>query len=160
MLTHPLPTEWQFWVIQLKWEGKNRNFDIEPICSCKTVEEFWNNFIQFPPIAEIKKGGISLFKKGIKPAWEDPKNDGGQAVNISVSLWTQELWEKVVVAIAGGAIDDAIKDPEFCGMYARVNTVGLSVALWFGPGELDVKALADVLGMDPESMQVKAHPKN
>ncbi|EAY10775.1 hypothetical protein TVAG_121790 [Trichomonas vaginalis G3] len=159
-VAHPLPTEWQFWVIQIKWEGKNRNFEIEPIVGFKTVEDFWNNFMQFPPIGEIKKGGISLFKKGIKPAWEDPKNENGQAVTISLSVWTQELWEKIILAIVGGSIDDVIKEPELCGMYAKVNQIGLSVALWFGPGELNVNALAEVLSLDPAVLQVKAHPKN
>ena len=158
--THPLKTEWKFWVIQLKWEGRTKQFDIEPIFTCNTVETFWNNFIQFPPVNELKKGGISLFKSSIKPAWEDPQNAGGQSVTIALTEWTQEYWEKLILMIVGGTLEERFPQPFFCGMYAKVNSVGLSAALWFGPGELDTKALAEVLEIDPSVLQVKAHPTN
>jgi hypothetical protein len=63
-----LPYTWVFWVIK----SDRTDYEIEPIISFSTVEEFWRYYLQFPGIDQVKRGGIGLFKKGIKPAWEDP----------------------------------------------------------------------------------------
>ena len=157
---HPLKNEWKFWVRQIKWEGKSRQYEIEPICTFNTVEAFWNNFIQLPSIKELQKGGISLFKNGIQPAWEDPKNADGQSVMLAITDWTQELWEKLILKIVGGTLEEAFPEPFFCGMYAKMNQHGLTVELWFGPGEFNVEKLAKFLEIDSTNLQLKQHPKN
>ena len=80
-----------------------------------TVEGFWRFFNNIPAPSKLfsteeslKSGevtdieGISLFKKGIRPEWEDPKNmHGGEwciRKNGSLDYW----WIDLIMAAVGG----------------------------------------------------------
>ena len=94
--THQLPSKWEFWVVQ-----SNQNYEIESIASFSTIESFWNIYSQFPSIEKMGNGGLSLFKYGIKPAWEDENNLNGFSIRI-IKKFDQKDFDELVMLIIGG----------------------------------------------------------
>jgi hypothetical protein len=150
-----LPYTWEFWVI--KSEGSD--YEIEPIVSFSTVEEFWQYYLQFPGISEVKRGGIGLFRKGIAPAWEDPQNASGCAVRFNEFDTRKENWEHLVLAVVGGTIESKVQGAPFCGLYAvwRPGRNRLTLELWFGRGSIQEREVAAALGITPKEIAIKYH---
>ena len=94
-----------------------------------TVEEFWRLWTFIPRPSEVlcdghnrkdvlgrKVDAFSIFKKGIRPEWEDPANFkasewatlNGVRFDIDVDI----LWENMVLALLGETIEE---DDEICG---------------------------------------------
>jgi len=95
--------------------------------SFSTVKEFWACWNHLPQPSELldgkkfvrEQGGsksivdaLMVFRKGIKPQWEDPSNtDGG---HFQLQLKPQlgggildDLWNKIVLGMIGGSIQPA-----------------------------------------------------
>jgi hypothetical protein len=51
--------------------------------------------------------GVAIFRKGIDPAWEDPKNKKGGDFSALLRKTTREImkkyWDRIILAIIGGA---------------------------------------------------------
>ena len=158
---HPFNSEWTFWVIQVKQVGSGVQYEIEPVITFGTIEGFWNAFVQFPTIADIKQGGIALFKAGIKPAWEDPQNAGGQSWRITPETFTQKEWTETVIKIISGEFENTIGEhaSNLCGLYVQKKQNGLSVELWFGPGPCEALTIQKAIGLKGPQPVVKSHPK-
>ena len=159
---HPLQNEWTFWIIQVKRVGASVQYDIEPVITFATIEAFWNAFLQFPKLSGIKQGGIALFKAGIKPAWEDPGNLGGQAWAIYPEEFTQKDWQDVLVKIISGSFEQTLGDhaPGLCGFTAQKKQNGsLSTEIWFGPGVCEELTVQKAIGIKGKSPVLKPHPK-
>lgn len=75
-IKHPLEFPWEFWVIRqdVPWEEA-----LTPCASFDSVEDFWYyfNVLKNPRIVQKP---ILMFKKGIRPEWEDYRNQ-----NVSTS---------------------------------------------------------------------------
>ena len=82
--------EWTCWVIQVKQTAMYESYGIEPICSFDSAELFWAYFKKLPSLPDLKHGGIGLFKKNIRPAWEDPANRHGFNVIVRDVEWNKE----------------------------------------------------------------------
>lgn len=139
---HQLIHNWTFWTVQLKCNDSTGSYDIDPICSFDNVEKFWYFFRQFPPINQLQRDGIALFKSGIRPAWEDPKNLKGYSVHfVNVEL-TQEIWENIILGLIGGTFEDfmckiastnKIEPHSINGVYVTRNSSynSLSISFWY-----------------------------
>merc|ERR1719469_121351 len=74
---HPLQNAWTLWFFKndksRTWEDNQR-----PIITVTTVEDFWSlyNHIETPSKLPASSD-YSLFKEGIFPDWEDPRNQAG-----------------------------------------------------------------------------------
>lgn len=159
---HPLQNEWTFWIIQIKRVGSGVQYDIEPVITFGTVEAFWNTFLQFPELDGIKLGGIALFKAGIKPAWEDPGNVGGQAWTLNPDSFTQKEWQDVLVKIISGSFEQTLGDhaPPLCGFTAQRKQNGkLVTELWFGPGVCEQLTVQKAIGITGKNPNIKQHPR-
>ena len=158
---HPFNNEWTFWVIQVKHVGTGVQYEIEPVITFGTIEGFWNAFVQFPTIADIKQGGIALFKNGIKPAWEDPQNIGGQSWTISPDSFNQKEWTETVIKVISGDFEQTIGEhaPQLCGLYVQKKHNGVSVELWFGPGACEALTVQKAIGITGKQPIIKPHPK-
>jgi hypothetical protein len=130
---HPLPYTWEFWVIK----SDPKDYEIEPIISFSTVEEFWEYYLQFPALGQLRRGGIGLFKKGIKPAWEDPQNAHGTSVRlIDFPVNRNECWDALVISVISGELESRLSGVSLCGLYAvmKFKADQFTVELWFGQG--------------------------
>jgi len=78
-LKHPLQNAWTLWFFKndksRTWEENQR-----PIITVTTVEDFWALYNHIEVASRLPAGAdYSLFKEGIFPDWEDPRNqDGGR----------------------------------------------------------------------------------
>jgi len=100
MLKHPLQNVWTLWYLEndrtKSWEDMQNE-----ITSFDTVEDFWSLYNHIKPPSEIKLGSdYSLFKKGIRPMWEDAANNNGGrwviALNKILKDDLDKLWLDVV----------------------------------------------------------------
>ena len=70
---------WTLWFYKndksQSWEANQK-----PVINFDTVEDFWSLYNHIEVASKLQIGSdYSLFKKGIKPMWEDPHNkDGGR----------------------------------------------------------------------------------
>lgn len=100
LLKHPLQNVWTLWYLEndrtKSWEDMQNE-----ITSFDTVEDFWSLYNHIKPPSEIKLGSdYSLFKKGIRPMWEDAANNNGGrwviALNKILKDDLDKLWLDVV----------------------------------------------------------------
>eukprot|EP00388_Colpodella_angusta_P019764 GDKJ01049438.1.p1 GENE.GDKJ01049438.1~~GDKJ01049438.1.p1 ORF type:complete len:1190 (-),score=402.20 GDKJ01049438.1:76-3645(-) len=128
-----LPETWSFWLDL----GQNRAcinaedyvsslMSIGSFATVKTLWQFLNNI----KISSLPKAAnLYVFKEGIRPLWEDPKNAlGGRWVLSSFAReHTTRLFERFVLAICGACLDFGATTN---GVALSVRAKGNSVALW------------------------------
>lgn len=101
LVKHPLQNQWTLWYLEndrsKSWEDMQNE-----ITSFDTVEDFWSLYNHIRVASELKQGNdYSLFKKSIRPMWEDAANKrGGRWVlNLNKNQRRNELdalWMDVV----------------------------------------------------------------
>ena len=84
MKKHPLENAWTLWFFKndkaRTWEENQR-----PIITVTTVEDFWALYNHIEVASRLPPGSdYSLFKEGIFPDWEDPRNQPGGRWMINV----------------------------------------------------------------------------
>jgi len=98
------------------------------VCEFSTVEEFWKYWSFIPRPSEVLYDGkqhkvvdgrtidaFSVFKKGIRPEWEDPLNRTGAEFTWRKTMTPEALdayWENLVLGLIGETID---ADDDVCG---------------------------------------------
>ena len=128
MATHPLQHTWVLWehkqiAKQDEWKNSMRE-----ICEFSTVEEFWRYWSFVPRPSEVLYDGISrkeiegrtidafsVFKKGIRPEWEDIANRTGSELSCRKTMTVDILdayWENLVLGLIGEIVDE---NDEICG---------------------------------------------
>lgn len=80
-IVHPLQNAWTLWVdnpSQGRRGQDNWNENLKKVYTIKSVEDFWAVYNNIEG-AETMAGGSNyhLFKEGVSPTWEDPKNVNG-----------------------------------------------------------------------------------
>jgi hypothetical protein len=101
---------------------------MKAVCEFSTVEEFWKYWSFVPRPSEVLFDGhsrkevegrsieaFSIFKKGIRPEWEDTANRTGGELTCRKSFQPEQLdvfWENLVLALIGETIDEG---DEICG---------------------------------------------
>ncbi|KAL9599525.1 MAG: hypothetical protein Q9219_003769 [cf. Caloplaca sp. 3 TL-2023] len=83
-----------------------------------TVKTFWEVINGFPLEQLRMKDSVHLFKRGVRPVWEDPRNvDGGAwtfRVGKSVS---REFWAEVLLLAVGEQFGEVVvKGDDICGI--------------------------------------------
>jgi len=98
------------------------------VCEFSTVEDFWKYWSFIPRPSEVLYDGkqhkvvdgrtidaFSVFKKGIRPEWEDPLNRTGAEFTWRKTMTPEVLdayWENLVLGLVGETID---ADDDVCG---------------------------------------------
>jgi len=122
MEEHPLQNVWTAWEHRKATAAGDYGLNMSKICTFDTVEGFWR-FMNFtPPPSEMfaTEGGgsapkftkdvegISVFKKDVRPEWEDPKNMSGGEFQLRKTLSANQLdqfWEDLLLATVGETVD-------------------------------------------------------
>ena len=107
---HPLQNAWTLWFFKndksRTWEENQR-----PIITVTTVEDFWSLYNHIEVASRLPAGAdYSLFKEGIFPDWEDPRNqDGGRwMINLDRRHKQQFLdtcWLEIIFFLIGEHAD-------------------------------------------------------
>ena len=118
---HKLNDTWVLWEHQ-KNNDNNYDQNTKELGSFDTLQDFWRYYNNYPVPSAIFSDGvnkpliqdpdrevasISLFKKGILPKWEDPKNNEGGEIAIRKFKNIQELdelWENISMLCVGSQI--------------------------------------------------------
>eukprot|EP00924_Labyrinthula_sp_SR-Ha-C_P011099 maker-scaffold_51-snap-gene-1.67-mRNA-1 protein AED:0.05 eAED:0.05 QI:119/1/1/1/1/1/4/95/192 len=159
--SHPLENTWVFWE-HTKGEHSvhteaSYGSSMHKLGEFATVEEFWRykNILPLPSqIFSVTNGkrkklvdreveGYSLFKKGIRPAWEDPMNKDG------ADLWSRKtvkpeeidnLYEDMLLCLIGETIDP---DDQICGIRlvdkSRHGRAIYKLELWYKTDNQEVR---------------------
>ncbi|XP_023164471.1 eukaryotic translation initiation factor 4E1 isoform X1 [Drosophila hydei] len=142
LFKHPLQNTWTLWYLEndrtKSWEDM-----LNEITSFDTVEDFWSLYNHIKPPSEIKLGSdYSLFKKGIRPMWEDAANkQGGRWVitlNKSSKNDLDNLWLDVLLCLIGEAFDHS---DQICGAVVNIRAKSNKISIWTANGNNEEAAL-------------------
>lgn len=136
LFKHPLQNKWTLWYLESdrskSWEELQNE-----ITSFDTVEDFWSLYNHIKSPSEIKIGSdYSLFKKGIRPMWEDSANKQGGRWMISLSRNPKaseidNLWLDVLLCLIGEAFNHC---DQICGAVINLRSKGHKISIWTADG--------------------------
>ncbi|KAI8338168.1 translation initiation factor eIF 4e-like domain-containing protein [Chlamydoabsidia padenii] len=160
-----LQGEWTYWydryVPNLPASEYEANLQI--ISTVGSVQKFWSvyNNIDGPEKLGFRSN-LHFMRKGIKPIWEDPKNEYGGSYNFKVNKAQSPLvWRDLLVLLIGEKIEQWLKDT-VCGVSVSSRQHCDNYQIWVSNGQDNsddngIKAsLADALGpVDIQSFYFK-----
>jgi translation initiation factor 4E len=164
-----LPHEFTLWFTFFK-KSKDKQLEefednLKEISSFGTAEEFWGIYQHMKRPSSLPRGcEFFLFKKGIRPLWEDEANQGGGRFFISVkkNQSNNKLWEDFLIAtLMLGKDMDAVN-----GVVLNVRTYEVFISVWTKP--LDDEQMARIrnwmhtsMDMPPDiTIEYRKHPTN
>jgi len=131
-----LPHEFTLWFTFFK-KSKDKQLEefednLKEISSFATAEEFWGIYQHMKRPSSLPRGcEFFMFKKSIRPLWEDEANQGGGRFFISVkkNQANNKLWEDIMIATL--MLD---KDLEAVnGIVLNVRTYEVFISVWTKP---------------------------
>uniref|UniRef100_T1PBP2 eIF-4F 25 kDa subunit n=1 Tax=Musca domestica TaxID=7370 RepID=T1PBP2_MUSDO len=164
LIKHPLQNTWTLWYLEndrsKSWEDMQNE-----ITSFDTVEDFWSLYNHIKPPSDIKIGSdYSLFKKGIRPMWEDAANkQGGRWVitlNRSPKAELDNLWLDVILCLIGEAFDHS---DQICGAVVNIRQKAHKISIWTANGNNEEAAieighkLRDSLRLGRQNLHYQLH---
>jgi len=133
-MKHPLQNTWTLWFYKndksQSWEANQK-----PVINFDTVEDFWSLYNHIEVASKLQIGSdYSLFKKGIKPMWEDPHNKDGGRWLISLdrnmrSLHLDNFWMEVLLLLIGEAFGEH-HGQLVNGAVVNIRGKGDKIAIW------------------------------
>lgn len=131
--THQLRNSWVFW-FRPPISKANGFIEYEktlhPIASCETAEDFFTVYQHLKrPSTLPLVSDYHLFKKGIRPIWEDEVNKhGGKWVVRLRKGVADRYWEDLLLAIIGDQFSEA--GDEVCGAVLSVRNGEDIISIW------------------------------
>jgi len=139
---------WTFWYVytlshnEKKKQGKrgrHHEYILHEVYSFGTIEDFWKMHNNIYSVEEIMPNtDYMLFKKGVRPEWEDTQNrQGGKwVVTLPIEEDMEEecnhAWLKSLVSlISGGQVNEA-ENEAINGIVLSVREKHLRLSLWCG----------------------------
>eukprot|EP00088_Acartia_fossae_P053113 TRINITY_DN602_c0_g1_i1.p1 TRINITY_DN602_c0_g1~~TRINITY_DN602_c0_g1_i1.p1 ORF type:complete len:247 (+),score=65.93 TRINITY_DN602_c0_g1_i1:31-771(+) len=161
VVKHPLQNAWTLWFFKNEkgrtWEQNQRQ-----IITVNTVEDFWSLYNHIELASKIPTGcDYSLFKEGIFPDWEDPRNKNGGRWIISLDKrhrvqCLDTYWLEILFFLIGEHADQYAFQVN--GAVVNVRTKGDKLAIWLADAQNAESAdsvirigkmLKERLGIDP-----------
>lgn len=139
---HPLNSRWTLWYLEndrtKTWEDM-----LHEVTSFDTVENFWSLVNHIKPPSEIKMGSdYCLFKKGIRPMWEDEANVHGGRWVISLNKNTKSdldnFWLDTMLCLIGESCEYS---HELCGAVVNIRAKSNKISIWTADGNNEAAAL-------------------
>lgn len=131
--THRLRNSWVFW-FRPPISKANGFIEYEktlhPIASCESAEEFFTVYQHLKrPSSLPLVSDYHLFKKGIRPIWEDDENKkGGKWIVRLKKGVADRYWENLLFAVIGDQFGDA--SDEVCGVVLSVRNGEDILSIW------------------------------
>ncbi|KAK4451847.1 translation initiation factor eIF 4e-like domain-containing protein [Podospora aff. communis PSN243] len=131
--SHQLRNSWVFW-FRPPISKANGFIEYEktlhPIASCDSVEDFFAVYQHLKrPSALPLVSDYHLFKKGIRPIWEDEENkNGGKWIVRLRKGVADRYWEDLLLAIIGDQFSEASE--EVCGVVLSVRNGEDIISIW------------------------------
>ena len=109
-LKSDLPDPWCLWVQDLNMKEKkneaNYHQQVKKLVTIKTMGDFCKFFAALRKPKDIPSGAdVYFFKQGIKPLWEDPKNNSGGRFFLHIKkTFATKLWESLLFSVVSREI--------------------------------------------------------
>ncbi|KAI9307728.1 translation initiation factor eIF 4e-like domain-containing protein [Cunninghamella echinulata] len=137
---HPLQNTWTLWFDN---PGKKANVqswsqNLKEIVSIDTVEDFWGVYNNIVKVDRLEvSSNYHLFKKGVRPEWEDEANANGGKFSIQfprnkTGENINNYWLHTVLAMIG---EQFAYEGEICGAVVSIRKVFFRIALWIKSSE-------------------------
>jgi len=131
---HPLQNNWQLWYYKPD-KSKHWADNQLSVTSFSTVEDFWALYNHIELASNLQVGcDYSIFKNGIEPMWEDPRNKrGGRWVfafgkkNVSAKE-LDEMWLEVLLCLIGEGFGE--ESDQVCGAVINIRPKMDKIAIW------------------------------
>lgn len=160
IIKHPLQNAWTLWFFKndksRSWEENQR-----PIITVTTVEDFWSLYNHIEVASRLPPGSdYSLFKEGIFPDWEDPRNQKGGRWMINLERRRREecldnYWLEILFFLIGEHADQHAHQVN--GAVVNVRGKGDKLGIWLSDSSqpdslLRIgKMIKERLGIEPET---------
>lgn len=132
---HPLMHHWTLWFTKPP-SGKDINWNdlLKEVVTFSSVEEFWGIYNNITPTSELGlKADYHLFKKGVRPEWEDQQNKHGGKWSYSFrdkrAVSIDDLWLHAQLAAIGETLEND-DDNEVMGVVVNVRKGLYRIGLW------------------------------
>lgn len=110
-------------------------FDPYLICHLSDVSTFWRVFQNVPAVSRQNDNtNYYMFREGVMPKWEDPRNDGGGAWTLKFQLTRSSdvidaTWERLCCQVVGENWSEEIR-PTVMGVVAKIRPRSISFQIW------------------------------
>jgi len=132
-----LHSSWTFWYDSKVKKGLQADEYMKAVKNAgtfQTLQTFWSCWSEVVQICNVPLGSevnYHLFKSGIKPVWEDPKNSrGGKFVFITPRTSTDATLKQWVSLMLSLIMGDLGNDDEICGAVLSVRSWGNMFTIW------------------------------
>lgn len=127
---HSLKFTWVVWYRSPGNKFQDYEKSTHKIAHFGTIEEFWAVYSHLRrPSALPHVSDYHLFKKGIRPVWEDKENKNGGKWNIRLKKGVaNRYWEDLMLAIVGDQFGDAGDD--LCGAVLSIRGNEDVLSVW------------------------------
>lgn len=128
--SHPLKNVWVVWYRSPGNKFQDYEKSTQKIAHFATVEEFWSIYSHLRrPNALPHVSDYHIFRKGIRPVWEDKENRKGGKWNIRLKKGVStRYWEDLLLAIVGDQFGDAGED--LCGAVLSIRGNEDVLSVW------------------------------
>ena len=135
-IQHPLSCQWTFWKDETT--QKNVSFEdyitnLKELSSCTSIESFWKSYAELPSLELLQdqKIMISFMKNGIKPLWEDLRNQNGSTITIKCHKnETAQLWKLLLVNVISNQPNEFITHTLINGVSVSMKRDNNILSLW------------------------------
>jgi translation initiation factor 4E len=117
---------------------------LQKLCTFSTIQDFWKNFNNLPPIDKLKvKSSFHLMKAGIRPIWEDPENANGGFWAVRVRREdTEQTWKELVLAAIGEQFGPVLSnEDDICGVTVSLRQYDNIIQVWNSNASANVNAV-------------------
>jgi len=158
VIKHPLQNSWTLWFFKND-KGRNWEENQKPIITVSTVEDFWSLYNNVVVASRLPPGSdYSLFKEGISPDWEDPRNKAGGRwiINMGKGRRAEYLdtsWLEIMLYLVGEQADKHAYQVN--GAVVNVRAKGDKLGVWVADASkpdsvvMIGKMIKKMLGSDP-----------
>jgi len=132
---HPLKYGWTLWYdcqLQNGQRPAQWGANMKEVYTFYSVEDFWRLYNNVALASQLQQGcSFNLFKKGVEPKWEDPKNEKGgkwtALIPRAKPLDTMWLW--LMLACIGEVLEDEGEE-QICGCVVNIRKGQDKLGLW------------------------------
>lgn len=124
------------------------------------IKEFYQIYNHTPCANLRQRDSFHLFKRGVKPVWEDPRNVRGGSWTFRVPKEkSTEFWMLVQVIAVGEGFDDVVgKGDDICGLSLTTRFTSNLISVWNRDGA-NQKSIRGILEVVLEELPEHLKPK-
>lgn len=115
---------------------RRNDYDLREVYSFETIEDFWHMYNNLYSVSEIiSNTDYLLFKKGIRPEWEDPENKNGGKWVITMPIEddleedSENAWLQLILHLISGQLPKEQRDV-INGIVFSIRDKHMRLSIW------------------------------